>query len=122
MRQAQTSIHFGDWQAAAVHYARERARSSFPTSLKDAVAEIKKGGGEAFFIKADSFSAEDNRMLDGKTYGSLHSRRPADMSGYVINAYSMNSCAVNAVSVPLVFNGSTVRVSRCPSKVQVWLV
>jgi len=43
-------------------------------SGQEAVEEIKKAGGEAFFIKADSSSVEDNEKLVAKTlaqYGSL---------------------------------------------------
>ena len=42
---------------------------------QEAVEEIKKEGGEAFFIKADSSQAKDNEALVAKTleqYGSLH--------------------------------------------------
>lgn len=42
---------------------------------QEAVEEIQKEGGEAFFIKADSSQAKDNEALVAKTleqYGSLH--------------------------------------------------
>ncbi|HTN07579.1 glucose 1-dehydrogenase [Agriterribacter sp.] len=69
----------GIGKAIALLYAAEGAKtvvSDINEAHGNAVAdEIKKSGGEAFFIKADTASAEDNRKLVEQTlakYGALH--------------------------------------------------
>ena len=73
-----TGAGSGIGKAAANLYAREGARVVISDIAEkngnDAVAEIKKHGGEAFFIKADSSSPEDNKSLVDETvkkYGGL---------------------------------------------------
>ena len=57
----------GIGQAIAEAYAREGAKVVVSdineAHGEDTVAVIKKAGGEAFFVKADSSSAEDNKRL-----------------------------------------------------------
>ncbi|HRN55507.1 MAG TPA: glucose 1-dehydrogenase [Agriterribacter sp.] len=69
----------GIGKAVSVLYAAEGAKvvvSDINEAQGNAVAdEIKKSGGEAFFIKADTSGAEDNRKLVEQTvakYGGLH--------------------------------------------------
>jgi NAD(P)-dependent dehydrogenase (short-subunit alcohol dehydrogenase family) len=73
-----TGAGSGIGQAAALLYAREGAKVVISDIAdkhgNDVVAEIKRQGGEAFFIKADSSSAEDNKQLVDETvkkYGRL---------------------------------------------------
>ena len=73
-----TGAGSGIGKAAALLYAREGAKVVISDIAdkngNDAVAEIKKSGGEAFFIKADSSSPEDNKSLVEQTlkkYGAL---------------------------------------------------
>ena len=73
-----TGAGSGIGKAAALLFAREGAKVVISDVVdkngNDAVAEIKKNGGEAFFIKADSSKPEDNKLLvDGtvKKYGAL---------------------------------------------------
>lgn len=73
-----TGASSGIGKAAASLLASEGAKVVIADinakSGQEAVEEIKKAGGEAFFVKADSSSAEDNETLVSKTiaqYGSL---------------------------------------------------
>lgn len=57
----------GIGRAVAESYAREGAKVVIAdinvTNGEDTVARIKKEGGDAFFVKADSSTAKDNKML-----------------------------------------------------------
>ncbi|MBB1284091.1 SDR family oxidoreductase [Flavisolibacter sp. BT320] len=73
-----TGASSGIGKAAASLLAAEGAKVVIADinekSGQEAVEEIKKAGGEAFFVKADSSSVEDNEKLVAKTieqYGSL---------------------------------------------------
>ena len=73
-----TGASSGIGKAAASLLASEGAKVVIADinekSGQEAVEEIKKAGGEAFFVKADSSSAPDNERLVAKTieqYGSL---------------------------------------------------
>ena len=73
-----TGAGSGIGKAAAERYAREGAKVVISDIAEEngneVVAGIKKQGGEAYFIKADSSSAEDNKRLVEeavKKYGSL---------------------------------------------------
>lgn len=66
-----TGAGSGIGKAAALLYAREGAKVVISDIAEkngnDAVSEIKKNGGEAFFVKADSSSPEDNKKLVEET-------------------------------------------------------
>src|SRR5690349_25127364 len=73
-----TGAGSGIGKAAAELFAREGAKVVVSDinekNGNSAVEEIKKAGGEAFFIKADSSKAEDNEALVAQTikkYGGL---------------------------------------------------
>jgi len=73
-----TGAGSGIGKAAAVLFAKEGAKvvvsDISETNGKSAVEEIKKSGGEAFFIKADSSKPQDNEALVKQTiqkYGGL---------------------------------------------------
>jgi NAD(P)-dependent dehydrogenase (short-subunit alcohol dehydrogenase family) len=73
-----TGASSGIGKAAASLLAAEGAKVVIADinekSGQEAVEEIKKAGGEAFFVKADSSSVEDNERLVAKTieqYGTL---------------------------------------------------
>ncbi|HEY1021765.1 MAG TPA: glucose 1-dehydrogenase [Flavisolibacter sp.] len=73
-----TGASSGIGKAAASLLASEGAKVVIADinekSGQEAVEEIKKAGGEAFFVNADSSAAEDNEKLVAKTiaqYGSL---------------------------------------------------
>lgn len=74
-----TGAGSGIGKAAAVLYAREGAKvivSDINEEQGNAVvAEVRKNGGEAFFIKADTSKPEDHQHLIKETlakYGALH--------------------------------------------------
>ena len=73
-----TGAGSGIGKAAAVLFAKEGAKvvvsDISEANGKSAVEEIKKSGGEAFFIKADSSKPQDNEALVKQTiqkYGAL---------------------------------------------------
>ena len=73
-----TGAGSGIGKAAAILFAKEGAKvvvsNISETNGNSAVEEIKKNGGEAFFVKADSSKAEDNEALVKQTvqkYGTL---------------------------------------------------
>jgi NAD(P)-dependent dehydrogenase (short-subunit alcohol dehydrogenase family) len=73
-----TGAGSGIGKAAAILFANEGAKVIVSDINEEngnsAVDEIKKGGGEVFFIKADSSNAEDNEALVKQTlqqYGKL---------------------------------------------------
>lgn len=74
-----TGASSGIGKAIAVLFAKEGAKvvvSDIDEKKgKEVVKEINDKGGESFFVKADSSSAEDNKKLVEKTvekYGALH--------------------------------------------------
>lgn len=73
-----TGAGSGIGKAAAILFAKEGAKvvvsDISEANGNSAVEEIKKNGGEAFFVKADSSKAEDNEALVKQTvqkYGTL---------------------------------------------------
>ena len=73
-----TGAGSGIGKAAAILFAKEGAKvvvsDISEANGSSAVEEIKKNGGEAFFVKADSSKAEDNEALVKQTvqkYGTL---------------------------------------------------